>query len=379
MNEQISTGYIPSEYKPENPVFGAANELGGAILNPSGDWTAWLPNLDEQQNIGVEPDDCVSEATLRAIEILANQQFGDTRHWSARYLAWVSGTQAKGGNDPQTVLNALKQHGTVLESDWPNTSALTTLNDFYATPPQAIQEKALEFTVEYAVDGEAVAGDVISMGQALQYSPLTVAGYAWVQDSQGMYETPPGAQPCHDFVIYKQDVNIDNDALDSYENDLKKLEWNYQFSDVMRFSLVKNVGNTPAEQAGWKQFLYYFTEWINQTFGFADYSAERLGGVPRSPLWPGVRAAHLKLQPNCAICGGNKKITVHHRLPFHIDKSLELNPQNLITLCEGAGNGNHHLIYGHWGNYATKWNPSIDVDTAKWLPRFTAKIENENL
>lgn len=101
------------------------------------------------------------------------------------------------------------------------------------------------------------------------------------------------------------------------------------------------------------------------------------GGVPRSPEWPTVRKAHLLRDPVCNICGGTKKLNVHHVLPFHVDKTLELNPDNLITLCDGAGNGNHHLIFGHFGNYATKWNPQIRTEAPFWRKRFEAKTEEE--
>jgi 5-methylcytosine-specific restriction endonuclease McrA len=110
---------------------------------------------------------------------------------------------------------------------------------------------------------------------------------------------------------------------------------------------------------------------IKEWFGFFPL----FGGVPRSPLWGKVRAAHLLKEPVCQICGGTKKITVHHLLPYHVDRTLELDPTNLMTLCEGAGNGNHHLIFGHFGNYATKWNTAMLATAMVWRPRFEAKTE----
>lgn len=113
---------------------------------------------------------------------------------------------------------------------------------------------------------------------------------------------------------------------------------------------------------------------LQKILGTGDYNPEKLfGGVPRSPQWGQVRAQHLLKEPTCRICGGKDSITVHHLLPFHIDKSLELNPDNLMTLCEGAGNGNHHLIFGHYGNYRTKWNPALKTEAPIWLTRFQAK------
>lgn len=49
-------------------------------------------------------------------------------------------------------------------------------------------------------------------------------------------------------------------------------------------------------------------------------------------------------------CGGTKNLEVHHVKPFHIDPTLELDPTNLITLCEEMSK-ECHLKKGHLGNW----------------------------
>ena len=85
----------------------------------------------------------------------------------------------------------------------------------------------------------------------------------------------------------------------------------------------------------------------------------------RSSKWPTVRKNHLKDFPCCAVCGGIKKLEVHHIIPFNKDPSLELDPNNLITLCEGLRSCNHHLWFGHCGNYK-KINPDVIEDAKIW-------------
>lgn len=70
-------------------------------------------------------------------------------------------------------------------------------------------------------------------------------------------------------------------------------------------------------------------------------------GVKRSPHWPEVRGRHLRLHPECALCGGTKKLNVHHVRPFWLFPELELAPLNLITLCEGSRWLNCHFVLGH--------------------------------
>ena len=82
--------------------------------------------------------------------------------------------------------------------------------------------------------------------------------------------------------------------------------------------------------------------------------------VPRSPHWGTVRAAHLKKQPACAACGARTALEVHHIEPFHLKPEKELDPDNLITLCQCPSH-NCHLIFGHLLNW-TLFNPSVIQD-----------------
>ena len=88
----------------------------------------------------------------------------------------------------------------------------------------------------------------------------------------------------------------------------------------------------------------------------------KLGGAIRSSEWPAVRTQHLQKSSTCAICGGGKKIQVHHKKPFHLEPKLELDPDNLITLCEEK---NCHLRFGHLYSFKS-YNPFIDSDAVIW-------------
>jgi len=75
-------------------------------------------------------------------------------------------------------------------------------------------------------------------------------------------------------------------------------------------------------------------------------------GAKRSSKWRKVRKLFLVDHPRCIVCGGKKKLEVHHIVPFHVNMLLELDPKNLATLCERKKYGlNCHLLVGHRGNY----------------------------
>ncbi len=365
----MNTGYVSSEHLPEHPVFDP-ERLGAVPPNATADWTPYLPPQNVQQNTGVESEACTSYGTLDSVEALAKFLFKDGSIWSKRFLAWASGTTPQ-GNDPWTVGTALATKGTVLDSVWPQDASLTTWAELYATPPQNVQTDALAWPAHYALTKEWVNANPTGMMAALEFSPLGAAGFAWVQDANGLYYTPQGALPCHFFSVVGFVENQYWIVFDSYENDIKHLRWDYQFSDVIKYGLTSNVQGTPAAANAWARFVY----WLQQVLGL---QVGRTFGAMRSPEWPRVRAAHLLKEPTCRICGGTKKLTVHHIQPFHLNPSLELDDTNLITLCEGAGaTGNHHLTFGHFDNFRTKWNPNIRVEAPEWLKRLSAKDESQ--
>lgn len=93
-------------------------------------------------------------------------------------------------------------------------------------------------------------------------------------------------------------------------------------------------------------------------------------GSKRSTRWPSVRRKFIKNNPCCAVCGASKgKLEVHHIVPFHIDKELELDPSNLITLCENMNDGvSCHLLFGHLGSYRS-YNVNVRKDASLWAKK----------
>lgn len=80
---------------------------------------------------------------------------------------------------------------------------------------------------------------------------------------------------------------------------------------------------------------------------------------PRSGRWNKVRDDYFADHPHCAFrgCKCDGPFAVHHIKPYHLYPELELDPNNLITVCAGGPHSpNHHLYVAHDGNYST-YNP----------------------
>lgn len=97
----------------------------------------------------------------------------------------------------------------------------------------------------------------------------------------------------------------------------------------------------------------------------------RKHGKERSPQWPHVEKAHLLREPTCVACGGRQALQVHHIKPFHLHPQLELDPDNLITLCELKGR-DHHLLIGH----LDEWE-SYNVNVREDAKRYRNKTANQ--
>lgn len=67
----------------------------------------------------------------------------------------------------------------------------------------------------------------------------------------------------------------------------------------------------------------------------------------RAGAWRRVRAEHLAKYPACAACGRTKNVVPHHVIPVSVDASRELDPENLITLCDDPC----HIVFGHFLSY----------------------------
>lgn len=221
-------GFIPPEIVPEDFWLGSG-KLGSVVLNEKGDWRPYLPAM-EKQNMGFEPNACVSFGTLSALEILNKFQYKIEPNYSDRFLAKKSGTDPNSGNTPKIVSDTFRHSGTIPEEKWPMTE---NLEEYYKEIPQQLLNMGKQFLEEYKIGYEWV--DKSQLKNALKRSPVGVAVSAWEQNDKGEYVW---------FGIYnhwcvlvafdEQDRPI---IWDSYDIGLKTLEKDYPFGFPQLYTL----------------------------------------------------------------------------------------------------------------------------------------------
>lgn len=99
---------------------------------------------------------------------------------------------------------------------------------------------------------------------------------------------------------------------------------------------------------------------------------KQLRYAARSSKWPALRKEHLKKQPCCMACGSCVKPEVHHIIPVHLDSAKELDPDNLITLCDKYC----HFVFGHLMHYKS-WNINVINDAKQYLDNINKRPKNK--
>lgn len=93
----------------------------------------------------------------------------------------------------------------------------------------------------------------------------------------------------------------------------------------------------------------------------------------RSWEWPKFRKAFLQKNFCCEACCTDKKLEVHHIVPFSDNPKLELVESNCITLCKYC-----HLVLGHFRDYQL-CNPMVVKDAREFMfKRMEALTKEKN-
>jgi hypothetical protein len=221
---KANTGFIKEQLKETDYVLGGG-QLNKKVLVPDGNWEPYLCGPERQSGRGVEPMDCVSVSLENVLEILFLKKFGIVKNFSDRFLAKISNTSMNGNSQSQ-VIEAARKKGLVDEEDWPSDLDNFSWSEFYKPIPSEVMSKATTFINDYEIGYEAVPVTIAAMREALKYSPLWTAGYAW-SNANGVYQSY--GQPNHAFVVYNIEQAVAFKwAFDSYQPWNKKLASQYQ-------------------------------------------------------------------------------------------------------------------------------------------------------
>jgi transcriptional antiterminator Rof (Rho-off) len=221
---KTNTGFIKEQLKATDYTLGS-NQLSKKVLQPDGNWEAFLPPPERQSGRGVETMACVTYSFLNVLETLFKRKYNIDINFSDRFLAKADGT-TQNGNVQSRVVDTARKTGLVLESDYPSDLDNFSWNEYYKALTKDLLMKAQAFLNDYEIGYEAVPVTINAMREALKYSPLWVAGYAW-SSVGGIYYS--NGNPNHCFVLSSIEQAITfKHAYDTYDPYNKKLASQYQ-------------------------------------------------------------------------------------------------------------------------------------------------------
>jgi len=221
--------------------------LPKTIINPSGDWSEYLPVYEPQVlPSGEDEYGCHIWGTENAIETLLKYITGISYNFSERF-PYIGTNSDQSGGDPFQSCEWMRKNGFVDENVLPMTQ---TLAEFVQPKPlpQYLLDRGKLFFMQYSLYQEYVWNDYnspITIGEkgrriteALKLSPLGVSVPAWALDSNGFYYRPNGMQDNHWCVLFKE-TDKGYMIFDSYDQSMKLVRKDINFSIAVRYLITK--------------------------------------------------------------------------------------------------------------------------------------------
>lgn len=238
-------------------------KLPKKVLNPTGDWSEYLP-IYEPQTLpsGEDEHGCHIWGTENAIETLLKFMESKNFNFSER-LPYIGTNSTQEGGDPFQSCEWMRKNGFVDEEVLPMTQTLAE----YVQPnplPQYLLDRAKLFFTKYSLFQEYVWNDYdypITIGEkarritdALKLSPLGISVPAWVSDQNGFYYRPAGMGDNHWCVLFKE-TDKGYMIFDSYDQSIKQVRKDINFSIAIRYMITK--GGLP-KQSLWSRIIAWF-------------------------------------------------------------------------------------------------------------------------
>lgn len=246
---QKGHGFVADEKKPEDYIFGG-HKLPDEILQPDGNWTAWLPGKELQKRNNFESMNCVVYGVLNAFEILLKRmgEYETDFNFSERYVGVMAGTTKK-GNTPRNVIDTIrKKSGVINEYLLPFDEDVRTWKQYYSPKPMKRKYKKIgrKWRKSHEIGYEFVPR--VSMVEALKRSPLGASV------NLNYIHSKVKRSPDNHWVTI---VNCQQGKwwyiFDHYDNVHKKVIWDYDFSLVMRYHLKE----VPYKESWWEKIINF--------------------------------------------------------------------------------------------------------------------------
>lgn len=248
---------IIEDYQPQ--VFrGINNDTPFQEYLPYGNWLSYLPKAEAQIGTYTPTLACVTFSALENIEIQMNYYKDEKKleqedldwlnkegyiddngdfNFSDRFVAKLSGTRERGGNNATNVYETIKKYGLVPEKDWPFDREEMTEDEYYKEVPQEVLDKGKEWNKRFKIHFQRVHQS--QWDKALKMSPIQVYVRAWHKKDGVYHNTVPKWN--HAVTKFNQEDKI----RDQYEPFIKQLTPNYRYYEWgFKYDITKKNFNS---------------------------------------------------------------------------------------------------------------------------------------
>jgi hypothetical protein len=184
---------------------------------------------------------------MNMLEIVMARKFGGTHNFAERFVAYFTKHNFIGGN-PHDALEVIRKEGEINEDLLPFTNDVSKGNYLVAKMPISLTVEGRLFLNNYKINHDWVflpndTGKAETIWSVLQYSPVGVSVLAWIKDKK-YYTKPKGATDSHWCVIINGEYGKYWEVFDTYDESIKKLEWDYDFNFGKRI-IVEKITSRP--------------------------------------------------------------------------------------------------------------------------------------
>lgn len=251
-------GFIKPQITNDNYILGSSI-LPKEEIRFDGQWDRYLPDEEFQRHENYDTFNCTGFGTQNCIETLIKAKYAEIHDFCERDLGIRAGTYPP-GNDPHVVAEAMRKNGLIPDSMLPIEDA-KTVDEYYSYPTDKkrrecdgaciVNRRNFRIGHEWVFKGDvSIADQTKFMKEALKYSPLGVAVYAWYEEN-GVYIRK--GDDVHWCMIYGYYENGDWKCFDSYDYSTKRLSKDFGFSYVKRYHVERVLGKV--EESVWKKLV----------------------------------------------------------------------------------------------------------------------------
>ena len=269
----MNTGLITPKIRNNKDWFagGITGIPSFSVLEPSLDYSPYLPVYEQQSNRNFDSMACVTFANLNVNEILIKRMVlkglitnkeirqklgGDPNddseiNFSDRFTAVASGTR-RTGNTMASVAESIRMQGAVLQHIYPNEfDRIVTWKEWHKPLPDILYTKAKLFNTVFDYHWDWVGSRLPRaeiINKALATSPLTVSVQIYSpQNDKGYYVN---RSKLADYGHLVTCYGFDGEAYliyDHYNHKYKKYDKSYVFGHAMRHWLTLKEQTMPQE------------------------------------------------------------------------------------------------------------------------------------